>query len=326
MVNNKTLHIYPLIFTPILKERIWGGNNLNTYLNKNVSENDAIGESWEISTVGDDVSIVANGYYKNFQLTQLIDLYPKQILGTKVYGTFRNQFPLLFKFIDASEDLSIQVHPNDEMARKYHNSFGKTEMWYIIRATNNARNIIGFSKDSSAEEYIEFLNKKQLIDILEEIYVKEKDVFFLETGTVHAIGKGILLAEIQQTSDITYRIYDWDRVDNQGNSRELHLDMALESINYKKKNTKLEYPKIANTPNNIVQSPYFSVNYLSINKEMNFNNNGDSFKVYMCVEGSYKLEYNGMEYSFEKGSTILLPAVLDVYTLKGNAELLEIYI
>lgn len=326
MLNNITLHIYPLVFTPILKERIWGGNNLKTYLNKNVSQHDVIGESWEISTVENDISVVSEGVYKDCLLTDLIDLFPIEILGNKVYATFKNQFPLLFKFIDASEDLSIQVHPNDELALKRHNSFGKTEMWYIIHAEENARNIIGFSKDSSSEEYLDFLAKNQLTDILEEIYVQEKDVFFLNTGTIHAIGKGILLAEIQQTSDITYRIYDWDRVDNQGNKRDLHLDMALETINYKKNNTQLEYSKTPNKQNNIVESSYFSVNYLSINQEICLTNNRDSFRVYMCVKGKYCLKYNNQEYYFEKGSTILLPAVLDVYTLSGNAELLEIYI
>jgi mannose-6-phosphate isomerase len=242
------MKLYPLQFEPIFKERIWGGTKLKTYLNKPI-QSDNTGESWEISTVENDVSIVSNGNFKGKSLNDLIDEFPEQILGTKVYEQFGKQFPLLFKFIDAREDLSIQLHPNDELAKKRHNSFGKTEMWYVMQAEANARLIVGFKEKSSANEYIENLNNKTLLSILDSKKVKEGDVFFLETGTIHAIGAGILIAEIQQTSDITYRVYDFDRVDAQGNQRELHLDLALDAINYDVTNAHVEYSKTENQVN-----------------------------------------------------------------------------
>jgi len=192
---------YPLQFEPILKERIWGGTKLKTLLNKPITS-EITGESWEISTVENDVSVVANGDFKGKTLNEVIDLYPAEVLGVKVYNQFGKQFPLLFKYLDAREDLSIQLHPNDELAKKRHNSFGKTEMWYVMQADENARLIVGFKEKSSPEEYLSHLNNKTLLDILDTKKVQSGDVFMLETGTIHAIGAGTVIAEIQQTSDI----------------------------------------------------------------------------------------------------------------------------
>ncbi len=319
------MKIYPLIFKPILKERIWGGNKLKSLFGKEL-ESEQTGESWELSTVENDISTIANGIYQDTLFTDLIAEFPKEILGDKVYSQFGTQFPLLFKFLDASEDLSIQVHPNDEMAQKRHNSFGKTEMWYIIQADDNARNIIGFKEKSSPEEYVQKLENKELLSILKEEKVQPGDVYFLETGTVHAIGKGIVLAEIQQTSDITYRIYDWDRTDNSGNPRELHLDMALDVINYNQLQTRKDYSKTKNQENTIVQSNYFTVNYIPLDGKLAINKATDCFRVYMCTDGSFSVLYNNKKYEFQKGSTVLLPAVLNEYVLEGNAELLEVYL
>lgn len=319
------MEIYPLTFKPIFKERIWGGNKLKSLFGKEL-DSDQTGESWELSTVRNDVSVISNGIYQNRLFTELISEFPKEILGEKIVEQFGGKFPLLFKFLDASQDLSIQVHPNDELAQKRHNSFGKTEMWYIIQADEKARNIIGFKEKSSSEEYLEKLKNKGLLSILKEENVQKGDVFFLETGTVHAIGKGIVLAEIQQTSDITYRIYDWDRTDNNGNPRELHLDLALDAINYNPTPTRKEYSKNQNQENEIVQSRYFTVNYIPLNGKISVKKNTDSFRVYMCTEGSFSVEYNGEKFSFEKGTTILLPAVLNEYTLEGKGELLEVYV
>jgi mannose-6-phosphate isomerase len=230
------MEYYPLQFTPILKERIWGGTKLKSELDKPITS-ETVGESWEISTVDDNISVVTNGILAGKSLLDLIDSSPESILGFEVYKKFGKQFPLLFKYLDARQDLSIQVHPNDELAKKRHNSFGKTEMWYIMQADENARIIVGFKEESNANTYIENLKNKTLLSILDDIKVKTGDVFFLETGTVHAIGAGLVVAEIQQTSDITYRIYDFDRVDAQGNERELHVDLALDAINYNKTNT-----------------------------------------------------------------------------------------
>jgi mannose-6-phosphate isomerase len=225
------MKFYPLQFQPILKDRIWGGTKLKTYLNKSITT-EITGESWEISTVENDVSVIANGFFKGKSLNELINESPEAVLGTKVYKQFGKQFPLLFKYLDAREDLSIQVHPNDALAKKRHNSFGKTEMWYVMQADDDARLIVGFKEKSSPEEYLKSLENKTIIDILDAKKVKKGDVFFLETGTVHAIGAGTVIAEIQQTSDITYRLYDFDRVDANGTTRELHVDLALDAINY----------------------------------------------------------------------------------------------
>jgi mannose-6-phosphate isomerase len=319
------MKLYPLTFKPILKERIWGGNKLKSLFSKDLNS-DQIGESWELSTVGNDVSMISNGVYQNLPFTELISEFPKEILGEKVYKQFGFQFPLLFKFLDASEDLSIQVHPNDELAQKRHNSYGKTEMWYIIQADEKARNIIGFKEKSSPEEYLDKLNNKELLSILKEETVQKGDVFFLETGTLHAIGKGIVLAEIQQTSDITYRIYDWDRIDNNGKPRELHLDLALDAINYNPTPTRLSYTDIENQSNSIIKSKYFTTSFIPLNGKMEILKNTDSFHVYMCTEGSFSILYKSEKYDFKKGDTILLPAILNEYTLKGKAELLEVYI
>jgi mannose-6-phosphate isomerase len=316
---------YPILFNPILKERIWGGKKLKTVLNKSISS-DITGESWEISTVVNDVSIVANGSLKGRSLNNLLENYPEAILGEKVYKQFGNQFPLLFKFLDAREDLSIQLHPNDALAKKRHNSFGKTEMWYVMQADQGARIIVGFKEKSSTEAYLQNLQNKTLVSILDEVTVKKGDVFFLETGTIHAIGAGIVIAEIQQTSDITYRIYDFDRKDAQGNTRELHNDLALEAINYEVVKSKREYATTKNKSNNIVTCPYFITNFIALDGKMNCINNKDSFIVLMCTEGSLDIVVNAVNYAFNQGDTILIPALISDYQLSGKATVLEIHL
>ncbi|WCM42142.1 class I mannose-6-phosphate isomerase [Flavobacterium sp. CBA20B-1] len=315
---------YPLYFQPILKERIWGGEKLKALGKKIPSKN--IGESWEISMIDTDVNVVTNGIYQEKNLAELIHLYPNEILGTKVYQKYGTQFPLLFKFLDAKTDLSIQLHPNDELAKKRHNSFGKTEMWYIMQADDDARIILGFKKDSSPEEYIQHLQNKTLPNVLQEYYVQKGDVFFIETGTIHAIGGGILLAEIQQTSDITYRVYDWDRVDDQGNERELHVDLALEAINYKNKDPKIQYQKKENEAINLVDCPFFTTKIVSLTSLYEVAKNSDCFLVYICTEGSAQLTANNETFQVQQGTTILVPAQLTNFAFTGNATLLEVFI
>ena len=319
------MNLYPLQFEPILKERIWGGTKLKTILNKPISS-DITGESWEISTVEGDVSVVANGNFAGKSLNDLIQSAPEDILGAEVYKRFGTQFPLLFKYLDAREDLSIQVHPNDELAKKRHNSFGKTEMWYIMQADENARIIVGFKEKSNATEYVENLKNKTLLTILDNVIVKSGDVFFLETGTVHAIGAGLVVAEIQQTSDITYRLYDFDRVDAAGNGRELHIDLALDAINYNKVDTFKSYTKEINNSNTIVDCPYFTTNFLPLDGEHKMLNNGTSFSVYMCTEGTFEIDCDNSKFFYKKGDTVLIPAALKTFVLRGKASILEIYI
>lgn len=317
--------LYPLQFNPILKERIWGGTKLKTVLNKPITS-DITGESWELSTVEGDISVIANGHLSGKSLTEIINDFPNELLGTEVYSRFGKQFPLLFKFLDAREDLSIQVHPNDELAQKRHHSFGKTEMWYIMQADENARIIVGFKEKSNADEYLKNLENKAVLSILNDVKVKAGDVFFLETGTVHAIGAGLVVAEIQQTSDITYRIYDFDRVDTQGNTRELHVDLALEAINYNTTETKKEYTTIENISNEIVNCNYFTTNFIPLNGIIPVNKNGKSFTVYMCVDGNFEIEANETSYHYKKGDTVLIPAAVNQFKLVGKGSVLEIYI
>lgn len=319
------MKFYPLQFEPILKERIWGGTKLKTYLNKPITS-DITGESWEISTVENDVSIVANGEFKGKSLNEVIESFPAEILGTKVHEAFGKQFPLLFKYLDAREDLSIQLHPNDELAKKRHNSFGKTEMWYVMQADAEARLIVGFREKSSPEEYIQHVGNKTLLDILDTKKVQKGDVFFLATGTIHAIGAGNVIAEIQQTSDITYRIYDFDRVDANGNKRELHNDLALEAINYNTVEAARTYSKVENVSNDMVDCQYFTTHFIPLNGTMQPYKDKESFTVYMCVDGSFELVSNNEKFQYQKGDTILIPASLTDFQLSGNASILEIYI
>ena len=320
-----SMKLYPLQFEPILKERIWGGTKLKTFLNKPITSN-ITGESWEISTVDNDISVVANGSLEGKSLNELINEFPEAVLGTKVYSQFGKQFPLLFKYLDAREDLSIQLHPNDELSKKRHNSFGKTEMWYVMQADTDARLIVGFKEKSSPEEYIKNLNNKTLLTILDTKKVKQGDVFMLDTGTIHAIGAGIVIAEIQQTSDITYRVYDFDRVDANGKTRELHIDLALEALNYEKIQAQRFYSKTENVANEVVNCNYFTTNFIPLDGNIEIHKNQTSFTVYMCVEGDFKLTFDNESYNYVKGDTVLMPAAITDFQLSGKASILEIYI
>lgn len=319
------MKFYPIQFYPIIKDRIWGGTKLKTVLNKTITSEIA-GESWEISTVPNDISVIKNGDFKGKSLNQLIDSYPVEVLGNQVYQRFGKQFPLLFKFIDAKDDLSIQVHPNDELAQKRHNSFGKTEMWYVMQADIEARLIVGFKDKSSPEEYLKNLQNKTLETILDSKKVTQGDVFFLATGTVHAIGAGTVIAEIQQTSDITYRIYDFDRIDANGNKRELQLDNAMDAINFDVIKSKIDYQQNINQSNQVVHCNYFKTNFIPLNTILSIHNDKDSFLVYMCVDGNFEIGLNNQKYAYKKGDTVLIPANLKDFQLIGNASLLEIYI
>ena len=274
-------------FTPILKEKIWGGEKLIKVLNKQTNSVN-IGESWEISGVDEAVSVVAEGSFKGKNLQELMIEFREKLVGEKVYTQFGNKFPLLIKFIDAKTPLSIQLHPSDDLAKKRHNSFGKTEMWYVMQADKAANLIVGFKKDSNKKEYLHHLNKKTLLEILNVDEVSEGDVYFIPTGRIHAIGGGVLLAEIQQTSDITYRVYDWDRQDDEGNYRELHTDLAQDAIDFKAlESYKTNYRVENNKASQIVTCPYFTTNILAITADSLCidNSTKDSFVIYMCVKG-----------------------------------------
>ncbi|MCF4101185.1 class I mannose-6-phosphate isomerase [Gillisia sp. M10.2A] len=319
---------YPLKFTPILKEKIWGGNKLREILNKD-SNQENLGESWEISGVSGDISVVENGSLKGTNLNELIATYKGKFLGEKIYKKFGKDFPLLIKYIDAKTALSVQLHPGDELAKKRHNSFGKTEMWYIMQADENANINVGFKETISKEDYIKHLEENKITEVLNFEDVNKGDSFFINTGKVHAIGAGVLLAEIQQTSDITYRIYDWDRTDNDGNARELHTDLALDAIDFEKKDDfKLNYDKVENESSNIASCEYFTTNYLPVKGNLKKDySNTDSFIIYMCVDGNAAITVNGHAEAIKQGQSILIPAEnKEVLISSPGCELLEVYV
>ncbi len=318
--------LYPLKFRPILKERLWGGKKLKEILGKPI-ENGITGESWEISAVEGDVSVVANGALAGTSLTDLIANYGERLLGNSVMERFGTDFPILIKFIDAKQDLSIQLHPNDKLAKERHNSFGKTEMWYIMDADNDAKLIVGFNRSVTKEEYSDALKKDRLADILNYEKIKEGDTFFINTGKIHAIGAGVLLAEIQQTSDITYRVFDFNRRDKNGNFRELHTALALDAIDYKKKNDfRIDYTKGKDTVNKMVACPYFNTGYMELSQNMEQDlSQRDSFTIYMCVGGRAIIENDLGEVHLKKGETVLVAASTKKISLKTNgAKLLEV--
>ena len=322
---NKPL-LHPLKFEPILKEKVWGGSKLAQLFGK--LDKNKTGESWEISGVKGNVSVVSNGNLKGKSLLELLQEYDAQLLGNRVYNTFGYNFPLLFKFIDAKEDLSVQLHPDDQLAKEHHDSFGKTEMWYVLDAEEDARIILGFNSPMNKVKYLEKVLEKKIIDILHSETVKTGDSFLIEPGTVHAIGAGVVLAEIQQTSDITYRIYDWDRPGINGELRELHLDLALEAINFEKLDAKVECSQKEDVPVKLCACLYFETNLLFLNKKIRRNLSSlDSFIVYMCVEGEAIIETNGFSEEMKKGETLLIPAsIADIAINTAGATILEIYI
>lgn len=320
-------HLYPLKFTPILKQKVWGGNKLKQLFNKK-SKLSNIGESWELSGVQGSISVVENGVLQNQTLNELIKEYKSDFVGEKVFNNFGTTFPLLFKFIDAAKDLSVQLHPNDVLAKQRHNSFGKTEMWYIMQCEKDAKLILGFNQEVNKKKYLNYLSKNNIIDLLHFEKVKKGDSFFIATGTIHAIGAGIVLAEIQQTSDITYRVYDWDRPGIDGKMRTLHNDLALEAILFSNKKPKLNYEIKENKPVTICKSLYFKTNHLLLTKNKEYDLSPiDSFVVYMCVDGHAIIETKTYSETIEKGETVLIPACIEKMVVKTKAvTLLEVYI
>ena len=319
---------YPIKFKPILQEKIWGGNKLRDLLNKDTTT-DNVGESWEISGVKDNISIVDNGSEAGKSLNELISEYRSELVGDKTYQRFGEDFPLLIKFIDARSDLSVQLHPNDKLAKQRHNSFGKTEMWYVMQADKGSKLNIGFKKDLDKTEYLEYLEKNRITELLNFEEVKKGDSVFINTGKVHAIGSGVLLAEIQQTSDITYRIYDWERVDSEGKGRELHTALAIDAIDFEKKDDyKLTYNKEENVSSEIASCEYFTTNYLPVQGKIEKDYSQlDSFVIFMCVDGVSRISLGDNTEILQKGESILIPAIADEVEIEGDkAELLEIYI
>ncbi len=318
--------LYPLKFEPILKHKVWGGTKLNKLLKKIAKGK--VGESWEISGVAENISEIANGPLKGKTINWLLENYNEKLVGEEVYKNFGNTFPLLFKFIDAHEDLSVQVHPDDVLAKKRHNSFGKTEMWYILDVEKGGRLILGFNEEMDQQKYLKSLSENRITEILNSEPVKKGDAFILNPGTIHAIGAGILLAEIQQTSDITYRIFDWNRPDTNGQMRQLHTDLALEAIDFSPSKTKLSYSEEKNIPFPIGITDFFIVNKLILSQNcIRDLEEIPSFTVYMCLEGNAIIETDDFSEKIKKGETFLIPAQLpEIKFITNSASFLEVYI
>ncbi|NQU88291.1 MAG: class I mannose-6-phosphate isomerase [Mariniphaga sp.] len=323
--------LYPLKFKPHYFDKIWGGQKLKTILGKDFGKLPNCGESWEISGVEGNISVVSNGFLAGNNLQELVEIYMGDLVGEKNYEKFGIEFPLLIKFIDANDDLSIQVHPNDELSKKRHNAYGKTEMWYIVDAEKGAKLNSGFNKELNKEQYQQYFNEGKLLDILSFEEVKKGDVFFMPAGRVHAIGAGIVVAEIQQTSDVTYRIFDFNRMDAEGKERELHTEFALDAIDFEyQESYKTEYNTVPNESSELAKCKYFTTNFIELTQrvEKDFYDI-DSFIIYMCLEGSLELITENNTESLMKGETFLVPASISSYVLNplsDNVKLLEVYI
>ncbi|MCB2221043.1 MAG: class I mannose-6-phosphate isomerase [Bacteroidetes bacterium] len=319
----------PLKFKPIFKDKIWGGQRIKTVLNKNFSPLPNCGEVWVLSGVDDNQTEISNGFLAGNDLNELVEVYMGDLVGDKVYRKFGNEFPILIKFIDANDWLSIQVHPGDELAMKRHGSLGKTEMWYILDANDDSQIICGFSKKIDKNEYQEHLDHKTLKNVMNFENVKKGDVFYMPAGRVHALGPGILLAEIQQTSDVTYRIYDWDRIDASGMMRELHIEEALDAIDFEvQEDYHSHYIKKKNETVNLVESPYFTTNLIDLDQSMQKDYSElDSFVIFICIEGEFMLSAGEHSEMVGLGEAILLPALLKEVQLhpNRNAKILEVY-
>jgi mannose-6-phosphate isomerase len=322
--------LYPLKFNPILKDKIWGGNKLKTLLNKkNASE--TCGESWEISDVNDDISIVSNGFLKGNNLKELVEVYMGDLVGDKVYEEFGNNFPLLIKLIDAKDKLSIQVHPDDKMAEEIHQCPGKTEMWYVLNHEPEAELICGFNQEVNKEAYLEHLKKNTLTEILYAGKVKVGDVYYLPAGRIHAIGAGMVILEIEQPSDITYRIFDWNRTDDKGNPRQLHTELAAKAIDFNFcQKYKTDYEAVLNTTVNMVDCPYFFTSILEFNEIVEKDYFLiDSFVIFYAVDGCFTINSDDSEpVVVKKGESVLLPAMIKNISLvpEGLAKVIEVYI
>jgi Phosphomannose isomerase len=322
--------LYPLKFEPRLKEKIWGGTSLVNNYHKRADPSVKFGESWEISAISDNISVVSNGFLAGNNLEDLIEVYMGDITGDSVYEKFGNEFPLLIKFIEARENLSIQVHPGNAMARERHNAYGKTEMWYILESENGSKIYTGFKEPVNKNIYVDSLNNGELEKLLNIENPSPGDVFFTPAGRIHAIGAGIILVEIQQTSDITYRIYDWNRKDINGKSRELHTGLALDAIDFNASGkTLLPGDPVLNKTRNLVNCEFFTTNIISFNEPIDKDYNLiDSFVIYICTEGEFLIRWDGNSEPVIKGETILLPAMIKDVVLEPSMDtkVLEILI
>ena len=314
-------------FEPLLKQTLWGGDKIIPFKHLN-TKMEQVGESWEISGVKDFETIVANGPDKGKSLNQLVSEMKDQLVGKENYERFGDEFPLLVKFIDAHQDLSIQVHPSDEVAHRQGKSHGKTEMWYVLPSTPVAMLYNGLKQQITPEQYKQMVENDTITDALARYEVHEGDVFFIPAGRIHTIGAGCFVAEIQQTSDVTYRIYDFKRKDKNGNYRELHTQLAAESIDYTVlDNYRTEYEPLKNEGVQVATCPYFTTAVYDLTEPMTLDYSElDSFVILIAVKGEGRLICNGEEMPFQMGDTLLFPATTNEVRVEGEVKFLETYV
>lgn len=325
--------MYPIKFKPILKQHIWGGDALLEMKKGQrirVDKSKVYGESWDVSGIDGNISVISNGFFKGNNLQEAIEVYMGEIVGESVFERFGLSFPLLLKTLHCKDKTSVQVHPDDDLAAERHNSCGKTEMWYIVSAEPDATLYIGF-KDSkiTREQYIDAVAQGTVAEIIEPVTVKAGDAFIIPSGTVHSISGGVTLIEIQQPVDLTYRIFDWNRVDEKGNSRELHTAYAVDAIDFSSNVAacKREYKSRKNEAVEIVKCDYFTCNILSVEGAAERNLSSlDSFVLYYCTEGEAEIVTDDGTETIRKGEVVLIPADANEITIAGTATLLEYYI
>lgn len=314
-------------FEPLLKQTLWGGDKIIPFKHLN-TQMERVGESWEISGVKDNETIVANGPDKGKSLNRLVSEQKAKLVGEENYQRFGDEFPLLVKFIDASQDLSIQVHPNDETAHRLGKPHGKTEMWYTLESAPGAHLYNGLKKKITAEEYEQMVANDTIVDALAHYEIKEGDVFYIPAGRIHAIGSGCFVTEIQETSDVTFRIYDYKRKDKDGNYRELHIKEAAQCIDFTVlPNYRAGYEPILNKGVQLVESPYFTTAVYDLTEPMTLDYSElDSFVILIAVKGEGAITCNGEQMTFKMGDTILLPATTNEVKVEGVVRFLETYV
>lgn len=325
--------LYPIKFKPRVKERIWGGHAILERKGKaagRLSKDKLYGESWDLSSVKGDVSVVANGMLKGNNLEEIIEVYMGELVGEQNFERYGLEFPLLIKYLDCNDKLSVQVHPDDALAEERHNSFGKTEAWYIAECKEGAAIYLGFKDlNITREEYISAVQESRLEELLNRVEVKKGDVFFIPAGTVHALGAGIEVVEVQQTSDVTYRIYDWDRVDASGKGRELHTALAVDAIDFEADADVLhkQYNLANGGESKVIECPYFTMAIHDVDKVKYLDRSMlDSFIVYICLSGSATIAIDGGKEELASGELVLVPAEACEVALEGDAQLMEVYI
>lgn len=322
--------LYPLKFKPVFKDKIWGGQKIRTHLGLDFSPLKNCGEAWVLSGVEGSETIISNGFLKDNTLNEILEIYMDDLTGEKVFEQYGNDFPLLIKFIDSNDYLSIQVHPDDALASKKGLGNGKSEMWYILQADEDAKLYTGFNRELTQKTYLDHFEGRKLESILNVEKASANDVFYIPAGRIHALGPGILLAEIQQSSDTTYRIYDWDRVDEKGVSRELHTKEALEALDFTfQPSYRTNFKTALNQTSPVLDSPHFTVNQLLIDRPLKKDYSSlDSFVILLCLEGSARLDSSGSKTDIRAGEAVLVPATLDELVLMPlpKVKLLEVYV